>query len=592
MWNYFDKSILVLALALFACGESTEEPTVPEDGEGDSFLAATGKADANLAECTLQNIMIFVNATDITVDGLKGVGIHTRAAKSIVAFRSGPDGQLGTADDKRIADLESLDKLRYVGPAALRQIVKAAGSDCVDGSDKVASVIFSPQPYETSHLAKMAELIDASTTSIDIAMYSFRDSKISEALGRAVDRGVPVRLIFESANGHRRDPEGTSSARLEDLGVDVRWVNKIMHHKFAIYDGPQDDLESARSATLATSSGNWSNSAGTRFDENTIILKGHPEAVLRFQAEFNLLWENSRPLDWNPDIDYYATRTISEGDIADFDDAGIDAVYTSANFRTYVSSRNGPTFSGIRGLSVASDKLVELISGAQTSVHIASGHLRSRPISEAIAKLHQDRPDVDIRIYLDGQEYISDWYHNKQVRELGECLETAGDSESRRSNCLDKGFYFGYELHKAGIEVRYKYYAYRWDYTYADQMHNKFTLVDGRYLATGSYNYSDNAEHNTLENVLILDAAAFPKLVQQYEEYFEGLWVTEVAAGTYAKMMDDLENTDEDVWLVFGAMALDWNQVTALKGALRDACPDVNSSAFRENPGANRVCER
>ena len=592
MWNHFDKSIFLLALALFACGETTEAPTVAEDGEDDSFLASTGKADADLGACTLQNVMVLVNATDLTVDGLKSVGVHTRAAKSILAFRAGPDGQMGTGDDQRIVDLEALDKLRYVGPAALRQIVKAAGDDCGAADEPSASVIFSPQPYETSHLAKMAELIDGATTSIDIAMYSFRDARISAALGRAVDRGVPVRLVFESANAHRRDPAGTSSAALEDLGVDVRWVNKIMHHKFAIYDGPVDELEDARTATLATSSGNWSNSAGTRFDENTVIMRGHPEAVLRYQAEFNLLWENSRPLDWNPDIDYYTTRTITDADIAAFDEAGVDAVYTSANFRTYVSNRNGPTFSGVRGMNAASDKLVELIGGAQTSVHIASGHLRSRPISEALAKLHQDRPDVDIRIYLDGQEYISDWYHNEQVTKLATCLEAAGDNSSRRSSCLDKGFYFGYQLHQAGIQIRYKYYAYRWDYTYADQMHNKFTLVDGRWLATGSYNYSDNAEHNTLENVLILDAASFPKVVRQFEEYFERLWATQVEAGDYERMMDALENTDEDVWLVFDAMSLDWDQVTALKGALRAACPDVNSAAFRDDPGAHRVCER
>ena len=590
MLKHFDNWSVLLAVALVACGgQDVAEPELPGDAENASFISASGKADGGLSECALQNVLTFVNAADLSVELLKTKGIHTRAAKSIVAFRAGPDGALGTADDQRVSDLGALDAIRYVGPVALRQIVKAAGDDCA--AQPGVQVIFSPQAYEDSHLTKITELVEAATTSIDIAMYSFRDAKISEALGRAVDRGVRVRLVFESANQHRRSPEGTSSAALEALGVDVRYVNKIMHHKYAIFDGPQDDLESARTATLATSSGNWSFSAGTRFDENTLVLKGHAEAVLRFQAEFNLMWENSRSFEW-AEFDYYTTRTITEDDINTFDADGVDAVFTSANFRTYESARYGPTFSAVRGLNTVSDTLVELIGSAERSVHIASGHLRSRPIAEALSKLAQDRPEVDIRIYLDGQEYISSWYHDKQLRDLSSCLERAGESTSRRATCIDRGFYFGYQLHTEGVAVRYKYYAYRWDYTYADQMHHKYLIVDGRWLATGSYNYSDNAEHNTLENVLLLDGAQFPKVLERYEENFEALWGTEVEAGTYEAMLDEVVNGDEDVWLVFGAMSLDWEQVTALKGALRDACPAVNSQAFRDNPGANRRCER
>ncbi len=590
MRKHFDKSVWLLVAGLWACAEAPDAPSVASDAVDASFLGASGKTDGGLSECTIQNVLVFVNAGDLTVDGLKALGIHTRAAKSVAAYRSGPDGRLGTPDDQRIPDLHVLDGLRYVGPVALRQIVKAAGSEC--GVAPSIEVIFSPQPYEDSHLARMAELIGAAQSSIDIAMYSFRDGKLFDALGAAVARGVRVRLVFESANRDRRDPQGTRSARLEALGVDVRWVNKIMHHKYAIFDGPHDSLASARTATLATSSGNWSFSAGTRFDENTLVLRGHPEAVLRFQAEFNLMWENSRPFDWNEDLAYYTTRTITEADIADFDDPATDAAFTSANFRTYDSSRYGPTFSAVRGRSVVSEALVALISRAERSVHIASGHLRSRPISEALAKLAQDRPDVDIRVYLDGQEYISEWRHDRQVRALSECLSAAGERESARAACLDRGFYFGYQLDRTGIAVRYKYYAYRWDYTYADQMHDKYLVVDGRWLATGSYNYSDNAEHNTLENVLFIDGARRPKVVRLYEENFEKLWATQVDTGAYEAMMGELDRGDHDVWLVFEAMSLDWAQVTALKAALRDACPEVDSDAFREDPGAHRRCER
>ena len=44
--------------------------------------------------------------------------------------------------------------------------------------------------------------------------------------------------------------------------------------------------------------------------------------------------------------------------------------------------------------------------------------------------------------------------------------------------------------------------------------------------------------------------------------------------------------------MVFEPMALDWERATALKKALRDACPAINSDDFRRNPGAHKWCDR
>jgi phosphatidylserine/phosphatidylglycerophosphate/cardiolipin synthase-like enzyme len=199
---------------------------------------------------------------------------------------------------------------------------------------------------------------------------------------------------------------------------------------------------------------------------------------------------------------------------------------------------------------------------------------------------------MDIRVYLDGQEYISEWYHGEQVAELEDCLEEAGDSESQRQNCLDKGFYFSYPVHEAGIPLRFKYYAYRWDYHYAEQMHHKYLVIDGRLLATGSYNLSDNAEHNTIENMIIIERALFPELVDAYEANFEAIWQTGLADGTYEALVDLILNTDDPIPVVFDSMALDWDQVTYLKGLIRDHCPDINSSDWRANPERYQTCYR
>ncbi len=149
-----------------------------------------------------------------------------------------------------------------------------------------------------------------------------------------------------------------------------------------------------------------------------------------------------------------------------------------------------------------------------------------------------------------------------------------------------------YVLDQAGIALRYKYYAYRWDYSYADQMHHKFFVVDGERIATGSYNLSDNAEHNTLENMVFLDDAAAPGIAARYEAEFERLWSLGQQADLYRKYMDDVDNGSGPLPIVFEPMALEWAQIADLKRAVVTACPDVNSEPFRTEPEKHQSCSR
>ncbi len=52
-------------------------------------------------------------------------------------------------------------------------------------------------------------------------------------------------------------------------------------------------------------------------------------------------------------------------------------------------------------------------------------------------------------------------------------------------------------------------------------MHNKFTLVDGKRMETGSYNYTRRAGNDNQENQLYLSN---PGIVNRYKERFEKMW--------------------------------------------------------------------
>ncbi|MEZ4462479.1 MAG: phospholipase D-like domain-containing protein [bacterium] len=228
-------SLAVLALTFAAC---VSDDTSSPDGEFDVAFAG-GKADSMIGECETNALLGKLNNPETSAEGLKDAGIHTRAANNIIAQRNGLDALPGTEDDFYFRSLTDVDDVSYVGTVAMSQLLEMVAGTCIVTGGN-AEVIFSPQPYETSHLARVAELIDGAQHSIDIAMYSYSDSKIGAALRRAVERGIDVRFIFETANEDKSSPAGTKSAALEDMGIDVRYVSKIMHHKFVIIDGPRD----------------------------------------------------------------------------------------------------------------------------------------------------------------------------------------------------------------------------------------------------------------------------------------------------------------------------------------------------------------
>ncbi len=588
-------ALMTASMATFAVG-CTQDPSAPvedanaaaADDEDASFILG-GKADGGgISPCIEQNILAWVNDITVDVEELKAQGVHTRASKRIVAHRDGADKVPGTEDDNTIDDLKELDDIKYVGPRALEQLTAAVEDRCTAVQ---VETIFSPQPSENSHTTRAVELIEGAQHSIDVAMYSFRDNKVRDALADAVGRGVIVRMIFQGALDDRRDPEGTASAAFEDRGIDVRYVNKIMHHKFLLVDGPTEDLADASTAWLLTGSANFSSSAATRYDENTVVIRGNQELALTFQREFNHLWDNSRNFDAGAGLEASPSLPIEDTDL--IDDPNVEAVFTSANFKITQRSQ-GPTFTRVRGNQAIADRIVALIEGATDSIWIASGHLRSRPISEALIKKADENPQMDIRLYLDAQEYISDSKQNSQTADLEECLVEAEGSATRTEDCLTSGYYFSHDAKESeGIDVRFKWYSYRWHYRTAIQLHHKYLIIDGDTVISGSYNLSGNAEFDTIENTIVYTGAQYQGLVEDFQANFLSIWDTGIEENLYETLMDEILNGTGDVPIVHSkAMALTWEQVRDYRSAVNQVCSDVNSAELRNNADRHFFCTR
>ncbi|MGB0591659.1 MAG: phospholipase D-like domain-containing protein [Myxococcota bacterium] len=587
------RTTIALILFTFLASACAVEEVRTDDVQGS--LIHAGKADAWWSECELQQVLAWVSDPTVDVDLLDNSGVNRRAAGNIVAFRDGDDLTPGTSDDQVFDSLATLDAVSWVGPVTFEQLVNAVSERCEGDASTAAStdgtmsleVVFSPSSdYHESMLGKASEVINAAEHSIDLAMYSFREKSLLDELEAAADRGVRVRVILDSARSDRSEPDGTISARIEALGIDVRYVNKIMHHKFMVVDGRRDGVLTPEQALVFTSSGNFSYSAGMRFDENTVIIERNAEFAGMFLSQFSLMWNNSRDFDYGQVPAYAFIETLEPEDIPD--DSRFEMLFTSDNFDLKTTS-HGPGFSMVSGRNAVSDRVVELIERADRSILVASGHLRSRPIAEAILAKHAEDPTMDIRVYLDGQEYISHWYYYHLVDEREACLVEAGDSVSKQQACTDRGFYYSYAMHEAGIPIRFKHYAYRWHYTYAPQMHHKYIVLDGETVLSGSYNLSDNAEHNTLENLVVYQ---LDSLADSFTSNFDRMWRTGEEDGLYEDLLAELTEGTGDIPLVYDSMALGWEEVKVLKDTIEDLCPAVHQWDYKKYPQSHKTCPR
>jgi phosphatidylserine/phosphatidylglycerophosphate/cardiolipin synthase-like enzyme len=79
----------------------------------------------------------------------------------------------------------------------------------------------------------LVDAIDAARLSVDVAAYSISLNSVRNALIRAHDRGATVRVVMESTNMDRSDPQ-----RMIEAGIPIIGDNRdgLMHDKFMVID--------------------------------------------------------------------------------------------------------------------------------------------------------------------------------------------------------------------------------------------------------------------------------------------------------------------------------------------------------------------
>ena len=122
--------------------------------------------------------------------------------------------------------------------------------------------------------------IDAARVSVDVAAYSLSLNSVRNALIRAFKRGLQVRVVMESDNMDRSDPQALKDAGVPMLG-DRR--QGLMHDKFVVIDRSE----------VWTGSMNFTDS-GTYSDNNNLIRIRSTKIAEDYTKEFNEMFVDDK----------------------------------------------------------------------------------------------------------------------------------------------------------------------------------------------------------------------------------------------------------------------------------------------------------
>lgn len=344
-------------------------------------------------------------------------------------------------------------------------------------------------------IGTLVSLIDSASTSVDLCIYDLENPRISEALVSAKNRGVRIRVVTDNHNrndGYLVDEEMWKA--LGDAGIisidddgdiyrsatditDHRLVNAgaDMHNKFAVIDmlspSPDDDIVWTGSTNLTYT--------GAYNTNNVVVLKDADVARV-YTEEFEQMWggDGDEP-DPLKAVFHKDKKDVSQH-IFDVGGTTVEIYFAPVN-----RSDTKPSIS---------DRLVKLLKDeAQSDIKFQAFSITPNiPLSEAMWNI-SDTSEVTLQGVIDPGFY-------SRYRNAGDIW---GSAEAQTGNRKILPARETRKLHHKVMVID------------TDNPENEDMAV----VVTGSYNFSNNAEFNNDENLLIIYSDS---IAAQYALDFEG----------------------------------------------------------------------
>ena len=277
---------------------------------------------------------------------------------------------------------------------------------------------------------ELVALIDGSQKSVDVAAFDFELANVADALVRADQRGVQVRLVTDS---DYEEELGPVTLRAEGIAVVTDDRDAFMHNKFVVIDGYQ----------VWTGSWNLTENGAYRHNNNVIVIQSTKMAE-NFTAEFEEMFEDGAFGASSPDTVPYPYLDLngiqietffeSEGNVRERIIDLIEDADDSVLFMSFVLTDN--------------DIARAIVAQHRASVRVA-GVIESRNIGDTgsdFAALQQAGVDV----LVDGNPYL---LHHKVIILDGSIVITGSYNFS--ASAADNNDENVLILHSPEVAVRY-----------------------------------------------------------------------------------------------------------------------------------------
>ena len=203
----------------------------------------------------------------------------------------------------------------------------------------------------------LIDAIDAARSSIDIAMYDFESAAVADAVVRAQQRGIAVRLVTETDYAGELGPERLSSA---GIPVVTDGADPYMHNKILIIDGEQ----------VWTGSWNIKESETYRNDNNAIVIHS-VELAENYTTEFEEMFVERQFGSTSPDRVPHPRIQLADG--------VVETIFESEGN--------------------ARQRIIQLIRDAESSVYVMAFVLTDDGIAGAL--VDRQRAGVDVAVVIE-----------------------------------------------------------------------------------------------------------------------------------------------------------------------------------------------
>ena len=233
--------------------------------------------------------------------------------------------------------------------------------------------------------APLADAIDSARLTVDVAIYSLSLNSIRDALLRAHDRGVQVRMVMESDNLDRADPQ-----KLKDAGIPILGDRRegLMHDKFVVIDNSEVWLGSM----------NFTDSGGYTDNNNLMRIRSLKMAE-NYTKEFEEMFVD----------DKFGTDVVAEtpNPRVTIDNTPIDVYFSpddhvQASFLDLVNSAQESIY--FMAFSFTADSIGDAVRArAQAGVTVA-GVMETEQVNSNVGTEFDPFKQADLDVLRDGNE--------------------------------------------------------------------------------------------------------------------------------------------------------------------------------------------